>query len=340
MFLGTPRGYKGVDDLAAAVARLGRPRRDAGPGRGRPRWRGGAAAALDVRRGSAWSAASRSTRCRSTSRRQTWSWCPSATRPTRAVRCRPSSSTRMALGRPLVSTRVSMIPEVIEGCGLLAPAGDVPALAHVIGRLLDHPDEAARARPARARARRRALQLRGRARAALPAGRTGHGWVARMKLAIICRPFSFHGGVETATAGLLGELDPARPPDRSREHPGSARCAGGHGAATPRTGPALRAPASLLRARRAPRRPARAATTSCRATSAVSARTSTARARGPIAAISRRWVGCTGGAPTTALVLALRAADLHASDGAARRGHLAPGRRGDRRGATARRRIA
>jgi UDP-glucose:(heptosyl)LPS alpha-1,3-glucosyltransferase len=27
-----------------------------------------------------------------------------------------------------------------------------------------------------------------------------------VKLAIICRPFSFHGGVETATAGLLGEL--------------------------------------------------------------------------------------------------------------------------------------
>jgi UDP-glucose:(heptosyl)LPS alpha-1,3-glucosyltransferase len=27
-----------------------------------------------------------------------------------------------------------------------------------------------------------------------------------VKLAIICRPFSFHGGVETATAGLMGEL--------------------------------------------------------------------------------------------------------------------------------------
>jgi UDP-glucose:(heptosyl)LPS alpha-1,3-glucosyltransferase len=27
-----------------------------------------------------------------------------------------------------------------------------------------------------------------------------------MKLGLICRPFSFHGGVETATAGLLGEL--------------------------------------------------------------------------------------------------------------------------------------
>jgi UDP-glucose:(heptosyl)LPS alpha-1,3-glucosyltransferase len=27
-----------------------------------------------------------------------------------------------------------------------------------------------------------------------------------VKLAVICRPFSFHGGVETATAGLIGEL--------------------------------------------------------------------------------------------------------------------------------------
>jgi UDP-glucose:(heptosyl)LPS alpha-1,3-glucosyltransferase len=27
-----------------------------------------------------------------------------------------------------------------------------------------------------------------------------------VKLALVCRPFSFHGGVETATAGLLGEL--------------------------------------------------------------------------------------------------------------------------------------
>jgi glycosyltransferase involved in cell wall biosynthesis len=36
-----------------------------------------------------------------------------------------------------------MIPEVVEGCGLLVPPGDVPALAHAIERLLDHPEEAA-----------------------------------------------------------------------------------------------------------------------------------------------------------------------------------------------------
>jgi hypothetical protein len=27
-----------------------------------------------------------------------------------------------------------------------------------------------------------------------------------VRLALVCRPFVFHGGVETATAGLMGEL--------------------------------------------------------------------------------------------------------------------------------------
>ena len=27
-----------------------------------------------------------------------------------------------------------------------------------------------------------------------------------MKVAVICRPFSFHGGVETSTAGMLNAL--------------------------------------------------------------------------------------------------------------------------------------
>src|SRR5207244_2679300 len=49
----------------------------------------------------------------------------------------------MALGRPIVSTRVSMIPEILEGCGLLVEAGDVSALGAAIARLLDDPGEAA-----------------------------------------------------------------------------------------------------------------------------------------------------------------------------------------------------
>src|SRR2546430_10699219 len=49
----------------------------------------------------------------------------------------------MALGRPIVSTRVSMIPEILEGCGLLVEAGDVSALGAAIAPPLDHPGEAA-----------------------------------------------------------------------------------------------------------------------------------------------------------------------------------------------------
>jgi len=49
----------------------------------------------------------------------------------------------MALGRPIVSTSVSMIPEILDGCGCLVPPGNVPALAGAIRRLLDNADEAA-----------------------------------------------------------------------------------------------------------------------------------------------------------------------------------------------------
>jgi glycosyltransferase involved in cell wall biosynthesis len=48
----------------------------------------------------------------------------------------------MALGRPVVSTRVSMIPEILEGCGLLVEPGDVAGLGAAIARLLDRPEEA------------------------------------------------------------------------------------------------------------------------------------------------------------------------------------------------------
>jgi glycosyltransferase involved in cell wall biosynthesis len=36
-----------------------------------------------------------------------------------------------------------MIPEILEGCGLLVDAGDVSALGAAIARLLDDPGEAA-----------------------------------------------------------------------------------------------------------------------------------------------------------------------------------------------------
>jgi glycosyltransferase involved in cell wall biosynthesis len=58
----------------------------------------------------------------------------------------------MALGRPVVSTRVSMIPEILEGCGVVVEPGQVPALAGAIARLIDDPAEA-QALGARARDR-------------------------------------------------------------------------------------------------------------------------------------------------------------------------------------------
>jgi glycosyltransferase involved in cell wall biosynthesis len=48
----------------------------------------------------------------------------------------------LALGRPIVSTRVSMIPEVLDDSGVLVEPGDPAALARAIAWLLDHPAEA------------------------------------------------------------------------------------------------------------------------------------------------------------------------------------------------------
>jgi glycosyltransferase involved in cell wall biosynthesis len=140
MFLGTPRGHKGVDDLVAAVGSLG-------PGVVL------ALVGVDPARSGAprWSA-------------------PSHVRVTGeipfddvprylvaadvvAVPQRDTTDTvgqvpaklfdAMALGRPIVSTSVSMIPEILDGCGVVVEPGDVSALAGAIKRLLDNPDEAA-----------------------------------------------------------------------------------------------------------------------------------------------------------------------------------------------------
>jgi glycosyltransferase involved in cell wall biosynthesis len=151
MFLGTPRGYKGLEDLAAAVASLGRPD-----------------VALAVIGASLDSAAGRQI-VRLCPRARLVPWVPFdqipaflAAADVVAVPQRSTPDTlgqvpaklfdAMALGRPVVSTRVSMIPEILDGCGLLVEPGDVAALAAAIARLVDDPIEA-QALGARARER-------------------------------------------------------------------------------------------------------------------------------------------------------------------------------------------
>jgi glycosyltransferase involved in cell wall biosynthesis len=140
MFLGTPRGHKGVDDLVAAVATLGDDVMlaivGADPaGEAARRWRSvpsvrvfGEIGFDDVPR-----------------------WLVGA--DVVAVPQRATADTvgqvpakifdAMALARPVVSTHVSMIPEILDGCGLVVPPGDVRALAGALRRLLDDPAEAA-----------------------------------------------------------------------------------------------------------------------------------------------------------------------------------------------------
>jgi len=154
MFLGTPRGYKGVEDLADAVGRLARPD-----------------VVLALVGTEPASATGRALSARLPGIRLIGQ-VPIAHVPgfleaadVVVVPQRESSDTRgqvpakifdaMALGRPIVSTRVSMIPEILEGCGAMVAPGDVAALAAAIGRLLDRPDEA---RALGEAARRRAVE--------------------------------------------------------------------------------------------------------------------------------------------------------------------------------------
>ncbi len=50
----------------------------------------------------------------------------------------------MAQGRPTVATSVGGVPGVLRGCGIVAPPGDVHAIATAIVTLLRNPDLAAR----------------------------------------------------------------------------------------------------------------------------------------------------------------------------------------------------
>jgi len=114
-----------------------------------------------------------------------------------------------------------------------------------------------------------------------------------MKLGLICRPFSFHGGIETATAGLLGALrreGHAVELISTRRQPTcrAFRCGGCRSCAIP-----PRCGSSRSRWPPSARRRA-GATIWCRATSARSARISTARARDAIARTSPPWAGSRG----------------------------------------------
>jgi glycosyltransferase involved in cell wall biosynthesis len=56
------------------------------------------------------------------------------------------------MGLPIVATAVSDIPELLDGCGLVVPPGDRPALARAIESVLCNPALARRlGRAARAR---------------------------------------------------------------------------------------------------------------------------------------------------------------------------------------------
>lgn len=140
MFLGTPRGHKGVDDLVEAVGRLGPDVLLALVG-GEPgsaamrRWAGrrhvrvmGPVAFADVPR---YLVAADVVAVPQRATTDTLGQVPA------------KLLDAMALGRPLVSTAVSMIPEMLEGCGRVVAPGDVAALADAIRDLLAHPAQAA-----------------------------------------------------------------------------------------------------------------------------------------------------------------------------------------------------
>ena len=148
MFLGTPRGHKGVDDLVDAMAGVSTARLViVGAERDHPsarRWAErpgvivrGPVAFDDVPR---YLAAADVVAVPQRATTDTLGQVPA------------KLFDAMAMARPIVSTSVSMIPEVLEGCGMLVPPGEPRALRAVLEALLADPDRA-RELGRRARAR-------------------------------------------------------------------------------------------------------------------------------------------------------------------------------------------
>ena len=149
MFLGTPRAYKGIDDLVEAVERLDE---------------SVVLALVGVDPASGWSG-----RYGGSPRLRIVGEIPFddvprflAAADVVAVPQRATPDTvgqvpaklidAMAMARPIVATAVSMIPEILDGCGVVVPPGDPPALAKAIDGLLADPAAAANlGRRARAR---------------------------------------------------------------------------------------------------------------------------------------------------------------------------------------------
>ncbi|NIP99192.1 MAG: glycosyltransferase [Nitrospinaceae bacterium] len=152
MFLGTPRAHKGVDDLFAALERLTDPRlRLVIVGADDP------SRALPER----WSALK--------SRIVILPPIPAERLPEHlaaadvvAIPQRQTPDTvgqmpakifdAMALGKPILSTRVSDIPEVLGDTGYLVEPGNIEEIAETLRHIFDHPEEAqAKGRQARQR---------------------------------------------------------------------------------------------------------------------------------------------------------------------------------------------
>jgi glycosyltransferase involved in cell wall biosynthesis len=141
MFLGTPRKHKGVDDLVQAMNQIDDP---------------------DVRLviiGAEDGLNSLSEDCRLGDRLVLLPMIPFKDLPEHLAAAdvvvipqRKTSDTvgqmpakifdAMAMAKPIVSTRVSDIPEVLGDCGYLVEPGDVQKLADAIDHIFNHPEEA------------------------------------------------------------------------------------------------------------------------------------------------------------------------------------------------------